>query len=60
VSGKKVGKRVPVTPAMIEAGEAILVKWVEGSEWDYRKVIARLYRAMHAERPKSKSRSSQR
>jgi hypothetical protein len=51
-------EQTEVTPEMIEAGAAEIAAWLEGEDWDYRKVIARVYRAMRLQVSKSKSRSS--
>jgi hypothetical protein len=50
-------KEAEVTPEMIEAGAAEIALWLEGDDWDYRKVIARVYRAMQLQQTKRKPQS---
>ena len=42
-----------VTPAMIEAGVAEFRKWQEGSDYNYRAFVTRLFRAMLSAQPKA-------
>ncbi len=53
-------KQIKITAEMIAAGTVVYEKWIESEEWDYRKFIARIYRAMHAARPKDKSKAKSR
>jgi hypothetical protein len=55
IGTKVLRKMVKVAPQMIEAGVAVYAKWIDSSEWDYRKV----YQAMHAQRSKRTPQSSQ-
>jgi hypothetical protein len=39
-------RKPKVTPAMLKVGERVLREWLKSDEWDYRRFLARLYRAM--------------